>query len=74
VRWLHAPELPALEAAQDVSGQLARTAARLRAETERRSAELGLRRIGIESSLCVPTDTALVREAAGADPKGGRAA
>jgi uncharacterized protein (DUF58 family) len=74
VRWLHAPDLPALEATQDVSGQLARTAARLRAETERRSAELGLRRIGIESSLCVPADTALVREMAGVDPKGGRAA
>ena len=74
VRWLHAAELPALEAAQEVGGELARTAARLRAETERRAAELGLRRIGIESSLCVPADAALTRELAGADPKGDRAA
>jgi hypothetical protein len=57
-----------------VGGQLARTAARLRAETERRAAELGLRRIGIESSLCMPADAALVRELGGADPKGDRAA
>jgi uncharacterized protein (DUF58 family) len=74
VRWLHTAELPALEPARDVGGQLARAAARLRAETERRAAELGLRRIGIESSLCVPADAALARELAGADPKGDRAA
>jgi hypothetical protein len=74
VRWLHAAELPALEPAQDIGGQLARTAARLRAETERRAAELGLRRIGIESLLCLPADAALARELAGADPKGDRAA
>jgi hypothetical protein len=74
VRWLHAAELPALEPAQDAGSQLARTAARLRSETERRAAELRLRRIGIESALCVPADAALVRELAGADPRGDRAA
>jgi uncharacterized protein (DUF58 family) len=72
VHWLHAAELPALESPRDVASGVARTAARLRAETERRAAELGLRRIGIDSAPCLPAD-ALARELAG-DPEGDRAA
>jgi uncharacterized protein (DUF58 family) len=72
LRWLYAAELLGLEPASDVLSQMARTAARLRADTERRSAELALRRLGIEASVCAPRETQ--PEASAAQPKGHRAA
>jgi uncharacterized protein (DUF58 family) len=72
LRWLHAAELPGLEPASDVLGQMARTAARLRTDTERRLAALALRRLGIETSLCISAET--LPEASSAGPKGHRAA
>jgi hypothetical protein len=72
LRWLYAAELLGLEPASDVLSQMARTAARLRADTERRSAELALRRLGIEASVCAPRETQ--PEASAAHPKGHRAA
>jgi uncharacterized protein (DUF58 family) len=56
LRWLHAAELPGLEPPLDLSGELVRTAARLRTETERRAAELGLRKLGIEAAVCLPAE------------------
>jgi uncharacterized protein (DUF58 family) len=54
--WLHPPELPGLEPVTDPAGRIARVAAGLRSETERRRAEVQLRRLGIRASSCVPGD------------------
>jgi uncharacterized protein (DUF58 family) len=74
LRWLHAAELPGLEPATDVCGEIARTAARLRAETERRAAELGLRKLGIEAAMYMPTEVPFGADAVPGSPKGHRAA
>lgn len=74
LRWLHAPELSGLEPPSDVSAEIAHTAARLRAETERRAAELGLRKLGIESALCLPAEAPPATVAESASPRGHRAA
>lgn len=52
VAWLHPAEVPGLEAPRDVMGRMARTAARLRSDTEHRSSERSLRRFGIRASVC----------------------
>ncbi|MEO8182729.1 MAG: DUF58 domain-containing protein [Deltaproteobacteria bacterium] len=74
LRWLHAAELPGLEPSLDVSSEIARTAARLRTETERRAAELGLRRLGIEAAVCLPAEALAAADAVAAPPRGHRAA
>ena len=74
LRWLHPAELPGLEPAADSGGQIARTAARLRAETERRHAELVLRRLGVEAAVCGPIEAVSGTENAALGPKGHRAA
>jgi uncharacterized protein (DUF58 family) len=74
VRWLHPLELPGLESPTDSVGQVARTAARLRADTERRHSELALRRLGIGAAVCAPAEGMTAAEPEGADPKGHRAA
>jgi uncharacterized protein (DUF58 family) len=50
--WVHGAELPALEAPSHVQAQAARTAARLRADSERASAEQRLRHVGIGIVPC----------------------
>jgi uncharacterized protein (DUF58 family) len=59
LRWLHFAELPALEAPLDAVGRVARTAARLRSESERQSGEARLRRLGIRSGICARTEPTL---------------
>jgi hypothetical protein len=50
--WVHAPELAALDTPTHLQAQVARTAARLRADSERRSAEQRLRHAGIRAIAC----------------------
>jgi hypothetical protein len=59
LRWLHPTELPGLDLPPDVLGRVARTAARLRAETERKYAELRLRRLGVRAAACSLPDALL---------------
>jgi uncharacterized protein (DUF58 family) len=73
VSWLHPSELPGLELSSDLAGQLARTAARLRAENERRQAELALRRLGIDAAVFTPPSGPGALEPSG-EPRGHRAA
>lgn len=56
LRWLHPAEMPALDAPSNIVGRVARTAARLRAESDRHSAERRLRRLGIRPALCSPME------------------
>ena len=49
--WVYAPELPALDNPTHLQAQVVRTAARLRVDAERASAEQRLRHVGIR---CVP--------------------
>ena len=52
VSWLHASELPGLDAPSHLQAQVARTAARLRADSERHGAEQRLREVGIRTVAC----------------------
>jgi len=56
MRWLYPLEVPGLEAPADALGRAARTAARLRSESERHVGELLLRRLGVKASACAPAD------------------
>jgi hypothetical protein len=56
VSWVYASELPGLEAATHLQAQVARTAARLRADSERQSAEQRLREVGIRSVACTSAE------------------
>jgi uncharacterized protein (DUF58 family) len=58
VVWVHAPELPGLETPTHVQAHVARTAARLRAESERAIAEQRLRHAGVRSMVCAVTEMA----------------
>lgn len=56
LRWLHPSELPGLDAPSSVVGRVARTAARLRADSDRHAAERRLRRLGIRAALCLSAE------------------
>ncbi len=73
VCWLHPSELSGLELSGDVSGQMARTAAQLRADNERRQSELALRRLGVAAAVCTPPSSLGLAEPP-LEPKGHRAA
>jgi len=73
LRWLHPAEVPGLDDPSSAMELLARTAAGLRAQTERRGSELALRRLGISSAVCTPLELGAV-DSTNLDPKGHRAA
>lgn len=63
LRWLHPAELPGVELPPDALGRVARTAARWRSESERHNGELRLRRLGIRTSVCMPSEAAFAPDA-----------
>jgi uncharacterized protein (DUF58 family) len=54
--WVYGAELPALDTPTHVQAHVARTAARLRADSERVSAEQRLRHVGITTVACSETE------------------
>ncbi len=56
VSWVHASDLPGLDTPPHLQAQVARTAARLRVDSERRSAEQRLRGVGIRTVACAPAE------------------
>lgn len=64
VRWLHPLEVPALELPTDAASRVARTAARLRSDSERHGGELLLRRLGIKVGVCAPPEALVQTELA----------
>jgi uncharacterized protein (DUF58 family) len=62
--WVHAPELAALETPAHLQAQVARTAARLRVDSERRGGEQRLRHAGIRPIVCSGAEPELLGELA----------
>jgi len=58
--WVFAPELPALDNPTHLQAHVARTAARLRADADRASAEQRLRHAGIRCVPCTVHETASI--------------
>lgn len=61
--WLYPPDLPALELPTHLQSRVARTAARLRSETDRFLAEQRLRHVGIRALACGDMAPSLEAEA-----------
>jgi uncharacterized protein (DUF58 family) len=62
VCWVHAPDLPALDTEAHLQSVVARTAARLRSESDRFLAEQRLRHVGIRAIACAGGELAPAHE------------